>query len=295
MNVIPGAVAALLLVTLAAGLAAALTLPESGAVDGWERNGPPRRFTAAGLYGHINGGAELFLELGFEELLVQVYARDGREITLEVYRMESPLAALAVYLFKCGQETPWPEIGTRNSSGRFQAALLRGDCYVLVNSFSGDRGLRPAMAGLAATLLETIPEADPGDPFAALPAAGRIHGSERLVRGEFSLQSLYTFGPGDVLKLGGEIFGVAADYEVRGGETPETRMRIEYPDATRATGAFNHLKSVLDPGFETLELTEERLVFFDFAGRFGVVHLVGEEIRISVNVAGKPAPAESDG
>jgi len=280
--------AVLLAALLAGGTAAAFTLPESGAVEGWVQEGPPRRFTAAGLYGHINGGAELFLELGFVELLVQSYARDGREISLEVYRMESPLAALAIYLFKCGEETPWPEIGTRNSSSRFQAALLRGDCYVLVNSFSGDRDLRPAMVGLAGKLLEAIPGADPGDPFAALSAEGRVAGSERLVRGEFSLQSLYTLGPGDVLQLGGETFGIAADYVVQDSDRPETRVRVVYPGPVRASAAFDTLKAALDPELHALETSKTRLLFRDFAGRFGLVMLEGDVVEVRVNLATRP-------
>jgi len=280
----------LLLALLAAGgaSAAAIRLPESNAVPGWERQEPLRRFTVADLYGHINGGAELFLELGFQELLVQPYTREAQEIALEVYRMESPLAALAIYLFKCGEETPWPEIGVRNSSTRFQAVLLRGDCFVLVNSFSGDEALRPAMAGLAGTLIDAIPAAEPGDPFSPLPSAGRISGSERLIRGEYSLQSLYTLGPGDVLQLGGRIFGVAADYPAAAGDTPETRIRVAFPDAGRAARAFAHLLAVLDPAMEPLEQTGERLVFRDFAGRFGLAVLEGPVIEIRVNLSSSP-------
>ncbi len=280
----------LLLACSAAGGASAATvrLPESGAVPGWERQERLRRFTAADLYGHINGGAELFLELGFEELLVQAYHDGEREIALEIYRMESPLAALAIYLFKCGQETPWPEIGARNSSGRFQSTLVRGDCFVLVNSFSGDRALRPAMTGLAGKLLASIPPADPMDPFSELPAAGRIAGSERLIRGEYSLQSLYTLGPGDVLQLGGKLFGVAADYQTAGSEVPETRILVTYPDVERAKAVFAHLRSVLDPALEPLETRGHRLVFNDFAGRFGMAVQEGPGIEVRVNLAGHP-------
>lgn len=279
----------LLLALLVAGgaSAATLSLPESSAVPGWERQGQLRRFTAADLYGHINGGAELFLELGFEELLAQPYARGDQAIALEVYRMESPLAALAIYLFKCGEETPWPEIKARNSSTRFQAVLVRGDCFVLLNSFSGDDALRPNMAGLAGKLLEAVPAADPGDPFATLPSKGRINGSERLIRGEYSLQSLYTLGPGDVLQLGGEIFVVAADYLSDSG-SPETRIRAVYPDTGRAARAFAHLLAVLDPAMEPLEQTGERLVFCDFAGRFGLAVLEGSVIEIRVNLTSSP-------
>jgi len=289
MMIRTSAVIILLALTLAGGPAAAgISLPESGALPGWDRQGPQRLFIAADLYGHINGGAELFLELGFVELLVQAYQQGEQEVALEVYRMESPEAALAIYLFKCGEETPWPEIETRNSSTRFQAVLLRGNCLVLVNSFSGDRALRPAMAGLARRLLASISAAGPaGDPFARLPATGRVSGSERLIRGEYSLQSLYTLGQGDMLQLGGKLFAAAAEYH-SGGETAETRIAVLYPDPGRAGMVFAHLRTALDPALTLLRRSDEQLVFRDWKGQFGQITLDGPALEVRVNLAKCP-------
>ena len=281
-------IAVCLLVLVSTVGATAHTLPAGGAVDGWAHDGPQRRFTAANLYGHINGGAELFLELGFRDLLVQSYRNGEREITVECYRMESPLAALAIYLFKCGEETPWPEIEARNSSSRFQATILRGNSFIMVNSFSGDAALRPAMTGLAGKLLASVPPARLEDPFLHLPREYRIGGTERLIRGEYSLQALYTLGPGDVLQLGGEIFGVAADYTVPGDNPPVSQIRVTYPDVTRAEKAFAHLLAVLDPALEPLEKRDDLLVFRDFAGRYGQVVCGSGVIDVRVNLTVKP-------
>jgi hypothetical protein len=288
--------AALLIALIGGGAAArAIELPADGALPGWQREGALRRFSAADLYGHINGGAELFLELGFAELLVQSYRNGEEEIALEVYRMDGPTAALAIYLFKCGEETSWPEIAARNSSNRFQAVIVHSDCFVLVNSFSGRAELRPAMADLAGRLLETIPAADPGDPFSRLPAAGRVPGSERLIRGPYSLQALYTLGPGDILQLGGSIVGVAADYSAGssvGEGMAETLIHVPYPDQEQAGKAFAHLAAALDPSLEVLHEAPGQLAFRDFAGRYGQVRLDGAVIEIRVNLAEAPGLEE---
>jgi len=289
MNIRPATACLLLALTLVGTAATADTImPGSGAVDGWNHDGSQRRYRAADLYGHINGGAELFLELGFEELLVQTYARGGREIGLEVYRMDSALAALAIYLFKCGEETPWPEIGARNSSTRFQATILRGNCFILVNSFSGDETLRPDMAALAGCLLDRIPDARLGsDPFGWLPLDGRLPGSGRLVCGEYSLQSIYTFGQGDMLQLGGELFGAAAEYRADNG-TVVTRIVVKYPDRARAEAAMAGLQSGLDPALTPLVKTDTLLLFQDWKDRFGLVKLIETRLDIRVNLAGRP-------
>ncbi len=113
-------------------------------------------------------------------------------------------------------------------------------------------------------------------------------GSERLIRGEYSLQTLFTFGPGDVLQLGGELFGVAADYRTEEGKYPVTRIRVDYPTVKEAAAAYAHLAELLDPTLDLLRREGNRLVFRDYAGRFGLVQLTGGQIKISVNIAERP-------
>ena len=39
-------------------------------IEGWKRTGPPDRYAKDGLYGYIDGGAEIVLSYGFRELSV---------------------------------------------------------------------------------------------------------------------------------------------------------------------------------------------------------------------------------
>jgi hypothetical protein len=48
------------------------------------------------LFNHIDGGAELYLEFGFERLRIQAYTYGKAEISLEVYEMTGPASALGV-------------------------------------------------------------------------------------------------------------------------------------------------------------------------------------------------------
>ena len=57
-------------------------------------------YTPATLSTHINGGAELFLEFGFEEMQLLTSTADEVELTAELYRMRDPEAALGIYLAK---------------------------------------------------------------------------------------------------------------------------------------------------------------------------------------------------
>jgi hypothetical protein len=87
-------------------------LPPDGFLNTWHREASPRVFEGADLYGHINGGAEVFLELGFDRLDVVRYDADGAAVEVERYRMTDPVAALGIYLMKCGA-VPYDRSGCR--------------------------------------------------------------------------------------------------------------------------------------------------------------------------------------
>jgi hypothetical protein len=263
-------------------------LPGNGFSPGWTTNGAPRTFIKADLFNHIDGGAELFLEFGFERVSVQRYAKDKAEIGLEAYEMASPEAALGIYLMKCGDETPIPGVPARNSSEAAQFTILKGSYFVLINNPEGDKGLVPAMTALAAAFLAPIPAPAP-DPllWEPLPKEKRFGGSERLLRGPIGLQPFFTFGEGDILGLGGKIFGVLANYDEGGGQA-STRLFIVYPDAPKARNIFLGLRANLDPYLKILDERETVFSFVDFRERYGLVRLTGAKIEISFHLPIRP-------
>jgi hypothetical protein len=294
-------------------------VPEDGFASGWLNSGPTLRFSESNLFDYIDGGAELFLEFGFRELLVQHYERDSSEITLELYRMESPEAALGIYLTKSDEETPVSGIAARNSGSPYQLTALRGNSFIQINNFEGAREFLPVMAALAARSLSRIPEGKPVRLFDSLPKENLVPGSEMLVRGQFGLQPIFTFGNGDVLQLRGKVFAVVGDYYEVGGEgrTEEkkvgphdlqapavtdtissaagtyTRIVVLYPDRGSARRAYSNLVKNLDPYLQVLRNSAGgtggySFIFKDYQDKFGSVELRGRNLDIRVNLANEP-------
>jgi len=257
---------------------------------GWERAGAPVEFAKNQLFNYIDGGAEIFLEFGFERLLVQEYRQGDSEIVLELYQMESQESALGIYLLKCGSETPVEGIPARNSGDPTQFTILKGAAFIHINNPEGGTALLPVMADLARRLLESIPEGPPVRLLDALPEKDKVPGSERLVRGPFALQLIYTLGEGDILDLRGEVFAVAADYRDQEGE-PSTRLIVPYPDMQRAESAFRGLLANLDPYLKVIERRDQEFVFRDFRGRTGRVAKTGARLELRLNLNPGPAGA----
>ncbi len=280
-------VLSLLLFAARLALSSQTVLPPDNLVPGWTKAEPAKEFGRGDLFDYIDGGAEIFLEFGFDKLLVQSYKNGASELVLEIYQMESPDSALGIYLMKCGLETPVEGIPDRNSGDNTQFTILKGRSFIHVNNMEGGDSLLADMVGLASGLLKSIPQEKTSVIFDQLPQEGRVRGSERLIRGPYALESIFTFGEGDVFKLGGKIFAVAADYQDKSMGI-STRLVINYPDEASASAAYQNLLANLDPYLRVLEKGERGLVFLDYSKEFGIVERSGSRLDARLALSAKP-------
>ena len=254
-------------------------IPEAAFAAGWVKDGPLRTFTGQDLFNHIDGGAELFLEFGFARLRFQAYSRGKAELTLNAYEMESAASAQGIYLMKMGKETPFPEIAARNSSEDAQMTVVKGRYFVQVDNLGDVRASRAEAAALANSFLAGVADESDETPLGLLPADGKVPGSERLIRGPYGLQPYFTFGEGDILSLGGRVFGVLAEYRMADG-TSFTRLIIPYPDQRAAVAALAHLKANLDTYLKITGARPDGFDFVDFQAKTGAVFRTGAVVDI---------------
>jgi len=265
----------------------ALDFPGDNFYSGWHRSGPCAKYEPAGLFNRIDGGAELFLEMGFIDLQVQKYLGSGAEIAVEAYRMENETAALGMYLLKCSKETPLPGIADRHSGDRFQIALLKSNYFIFINNFGGRQDLLPVMTALARQIGAAIPAGTPVRELDILPAENQVPGTALLLRGPYSLQSVYTMGKGDILLLGGKIFAAAAVYHEASGPS-YTMIVAPYADAALARAAFANLRQNFDPYHQVLGAGADFFVFKDFQNYFGRAEIRENRIVILVKLSQQP-------
>ena len=261
-------------------------LPPDGFLGPWKKVDPPKRFTQANLYGYIDGGAELFLEYGFERLTVQKYRNGADELTIEAYRMTDPTAATGIYLMKAGKEAPAAGFKERHTANRYQLMFCRNRYYVIVNNLSGREAFARAQVNFASYIAPRLPSASPIAELRALPREGLVAGSARLVRGPYALQAIYTLGSGDILSLRHKLTAATGDYASANGTY--TLIAATYPDAAQAKRAFAHMQKNLDRYLKVIEQKPDRFVFEDYSKKYGVVSVVGRRLEARVKLAQKP-------
>jgi len=261
-------------------------LPPDGFLGRWKKVDAPRRFAQADLYGYIDGGAELFLEYGFEQLTVQKYRKGSDQFTVEAYRMTDGPAAAGVYMMKAGRETPVSGFKERHTANRYQIQFSRGRFFVVLNNLSGKEALAGDLVKFASYIASKLPPASPIVELQTLPREGMVPGSARLVRGAYGLQAVYTLGDGDILLLERKLTAATADYRSTNGAY--TLILATYPDPAHAKRAFDHLQKNLDRYLKVVDQTPGRFVFEDYSKKYGVVSVVGRRLEARVKLAQKP-------
>jgi hypothetical protein len=268
-------------------------LPPNGFLQIWMKNGNSRIFTSSDLYGLIDGGAEIFLEFGFEQLTVQSYtpgaaAKSGAdEFEVEIYRMADPVAATGIYLMSCGKESADPSFAERHNLNQFQLIFKRNRYYVIVNNSEGNEKLRSGMLDFARYIAARLPAETPVKLNELLPQRGLNKASIRLIRGPYALQSIYTLGAGDILQLGRKLTAVSGAYQDATGKY--SLVLVDYPDEQAAQKALANVHGNLDSYLKVQEKNDRRLIFKDFNNEFGVVSISGKHLTIKLHLAKKPA------
>ena len=201
-----------LVVLSMAFLAAACSGPDAvlagDGIPGWKRTGPPERYNKEGLYGYIDGGAEIVLEYGFRELAVSRFgpaAGSGskREIVLEIYRMSSGDGAFGLYSTKLeGEEKSFPGIEADNWLSPGQASLVKGE--FLVNILAPEC-TEKEIGEFMAAVEPQVPGHGTARPegLGWLPREGLVPSSRRYVMGPLAARNESPFLDGDFWGFGG--------------------------------------------------------------------------------------------
>lgn len=124
-------------------------MPADGSLEGWAAVSRGEVFNGGALFRQINGGAELFLEHGFSRMALRDYRKGEREVRIEIYEMNEPAGAQAVFAENSQGIPPGEGYGEQCTLDPFQIVFLRGKYYVTVTCFEPDDEVERAMVALA--------------------------------------------------------------------------------------------------------------------------------------------------
>jgi hypothetical protein len=191
-------------------------LPGHLEYEGWERKEEPEHYEGEGLFGHINGGAEIFLQYGFKDLALGRYTMKAegkeKEIVLEAYWMESPADAFGIFSVKrAGDEIVSGRIDALNWVSGTQINMAKGEYFVNVVGFECEEEELEEFAAFVARRIEGEVEL-PGE-LSYLPSQGMIRGSGKYIRGQLAASADSVLLQKDFWGFKGETMAVSSRYE----------------------------------------------------------------------------------
>ena len=145
-------------------------------------------FAGKALYGHINGGADLYHEYGFERLSVQELRLNDVTYFTEVYRMTDLGGAFGIFSVSRGECAPADSLPRSSCASPYAIQWAQSRYFVRVASESGSPGAQAGGLRLARKLATKIP----GDCWTIPPVLTAAGGTEQtllLVRGILGMQN----------------------------------------------------------------------------------------------------------
>ena len=279
-------------------------------IPGWIRDGEVETYTKDGLYGYIDGGAEILFQYGFRELAVFKFKPAGpglpvsstgttkpvgspalpaqKELVLEIYRMESGEAAFGIYSTKLeGEEEGWPGIKSDHWVSPGQGGLAKGE--YMINILAPECASRE-IGELAAALEPKIPGKGTARPkgIAWLPRDGMVAGSWKYIRGPLAAQNESPFLEGSFWGFGaGDGTGTTEAYSAKYGVAPAVSklVVVEFGKAPEAGALEKNVLAVFKEYLKDIRREGETLEGKNQAGRW---FLFGHEGRFAALVLSEP-------
>jgi len=147
-----------------------------------------RVFTGPGLYGFMNGGADLYLEYGVQELIVRDIVYEGEKYSIEVYDMPSSEDAFGIYslhTFRCERADT---LGCINCLSPYQLQAVADNSYVSIVFHSGSDAAKKMVDDVIRMYVNMEQKSKPDIPDLLqieLPISGKL----KYLRGPISVSS----------------------------------------------------------------------------------------------------------
>jgi len=269
---------AILLVSITA-LFLAQAFPElPSEIGSWRVVGAAEKHAGPGLYTYMNGGAELYLEHSFEELMVRFYERGNDQISVELYRMkESGYGVFTLLRSENGEPVAMGDAGFRSG---YYVIFSSGKFFCAVTAQSEFTDAAQAAVEIGKTVAALLPPADSASKkIEPLPERDRLLNSDKIIAGPVGLRNVSD-------ALAGLFSGFAEGAAARYGRDKEGSVLagfMRWRSAAQARAAFKQAtqRASKEKDFEAKAANGE-LSFRDFEGKSGLAVVSGSQVLFAI-------------
>ncbi len=191
-------------------------LPTSDEIGDCEPVRVPQKYVGEDLYLYINGGAVIYYEYGFRQVVTQEYrANSGKVINLEIFEMENPASAFGIYTFKTGDDGKEIPVGSEALLEDYYLNFWKGNFVVTLTAVDSEKetiDLLMRIADIVDTKIKS--EAEKPKILDLLLKENLKMSSIKYLEGNLALSNNYEFDSENIFGLKEGIIGEYGDFKV---------------------------------------------------------------------------------
>jgi len=242
-------------------------LPEDNEISDWKRDAPAELYSKDHLYDYIDGGADIFLEYGFRQVVTQTYAHGDEEIVIDIYEMADADAAFGIYSIRRDPQQPTLDLGDDATLYDYQLSFWQNRYFVVITAFKSDSATQDKLKWFAAVIARKIRRhANPPQLLSLLPEDGLIPRSCCYIRGPLAFNTQFYISPKNVLDLRrNAVDAVSGSYRFDGAEAKF--FIVHYPDEAEARAHLDRLLQHFSQNYERIS-SRPLSLYADAQGNF---------------------------
>ena len=178
-------------------------LPGIDDIESWSPVDSAKRYAGDDLFDYINGGADIYLEYGFVEVIAMEYANiNNKFVQIEIYQMASNESAYGIYSLNKSPNGEIMEIGNEAVLSDYYMILWKDDYIVNLIGYSSDDETIEGIISLAEIIDIKIENkgTKPGL-MGILPEEGLIKNENTFIRGNIGLINNYFFAAENIFGI----------------------------------------------------------------------------------------------
>jgi len=222
----------------------------------WVKWGDHQEYRGEDLFLYIDGGAEIYHEYGFKQVIVQDYKNnEGKSISLEIFLMESPESAYGMFSFKTGLEGKDLVLGDGAALSDYYLNFWKGNFLVTMTGFDESEETIEGLLRIGQAVEARIKMKGEEPPLvSALPETGLITSSIKYFQGHLGLYNSYHFFTKDVFRLKE---GVKGDYQ-----SGYSIYLIKYKEGEECSKRFTAVKESFktSPRYKNYRAVNDQLI-----------------------------------
>lgn len=197
----------------------------------------PEIFVQDELYKMINGGADIYLEYGFDKAYSYSLEKENKSIRIEIYKMNDVSSAYGIYSFNKSDDDKGRKIRIGIILYDYYLLLWAGHYFATISSSDNSKDLQDELISIAEKISKTI-DGKTEVPVLIKKMSGEkaILSNFKYIKGNIGLSNTYTFGYKNVFNF---IDGVIGKVE------NSTVFILNYPDETESLKWFKNSKITL--------------------------------------------------